>query len=479
MVRLRFAITLPVKFGLNHPPTPTPAPTQGPELPRRALSNHPEQERLSKQGGFLWLRATMMLGAAAMLIGIRAACARTIACSIATAAARPGPAAEAGWAAARGPHRVVPWGGGGVRFYAIKTHKPTSPGRRHRVVNTGPSDLHRGKPFRALTEGLRKTGGRNNRGRITVRHRGGGHKRKYRLVDFQRRTVGASGLVRRIEYDPNRTANIALVDYGRDVKHANVRKGHSYIIAPEGLQVGDRVEAAPKSPPRKVGGRIDEADLPPIRPGNALELQYIPVGTDIHNVELRPGGGAQIARSAGVAARIVGRGDGSDTEASAGDAGEDPSASGAPEDADASTAPSASAPPSSSSLSSSLREGEEAPKSGKWAKYVIVRLPSGEQRYILGTCRATVGLVGNADHHNIKLGKAGASRWRGRRPSVRGVAMNPVDHPMGGGEGKASGGRPSVSPWGWYTKGIRTRNKKKQSNKYIQQSRRQAKRDKA
>jgi large subunit ribosomal protein L2 len=257
-----------------------------------------------------------------------------------------------------------------------------TPGQRGmvRVVN---ADLHKGKPHESLTTVLPKTGGRNNQGRITTRHRGGGHRRHYRVIDFRRDKDGIPGKVERIEYDPNRSAHLALVVY-RDGERR-------YILAPKGVAVGDPIIAGTESP---------------IKPGSALPLKSIPVGTQVHCLELKPGRGAQLARSAGASVQIV------------------------------------------------AREGG----------YVTVRLRSGEMRKVHVNCRATIGEVGNGEHNLRKLGKAGASRWRGVRPTVRGVAMNPVDHPHGGGEGRTSGGRHPVSPWGMPTKGYKTRkNKRTQS----------------
>ncbi|TNE38456.1 MAG: 50S ribosomal protein L2 [Alphaproteobacteria bacterium] len=271
---------------------------------------------------------------------------------------------------------------------ALKQYKPTSPGQRGLVL-VDRSDLHKGRPVKKLTEGLTKKGGRNNHGRITSRRQGGGHKRLYRLVDFKRRKFDVEGTVSRIEYDPNRTAFIALVDYA-DGEQA-------YILAPQRLSVGDKVYAGPKSD---------------IKPGNALPLANIPVGTIIHNVEMKAGKGGQIARSAGTYAQLVGR-----------DMG-----------------------------------------------YALIRLMSGETRRVRSECMATVGAVSNPDHGNIKIGKAGRNRWLGKRPSVRGVAMNPVDHPHGGGEGRTSGGRHPVTPWGKPTKGKKTR-KNKATDKFIVRSR--------
>ena len=262
---------------------------------------------------------------------------------------------------------------------ALKTFNPTSPGRRTLVL-VDRSALHKGDPVKMLTEGLRKKGGRNNTGRITARRIGGGHKRRYRMVDFKRRKVDVTATVERLEYDPNRTAFIALLKY-EDGELA-------YILAPQRLSVGDTVVA---------GSAVD------IRPGNAMPLKNIPVGTIVHNVELKPGKGGQMARSAGAYVALVGKDQG----------------------------------------------------------YVQLKLPSGEVRLVRGECMATVGAVSNQDHQNVKLGKAGRKRWQGKRPAVRGVAMNPIDHPHGGGEGRTSGGRHPVTPWGKPTKGKRTRSNKR------------------
>jgi len=271
---------------------------------------------------------------------------------------------------------------------ALKTFKPTTPSQRQLVL-VDRSELYKGKPVKGLTEGKHSSGGRNNHGRITVRFRGGGHKRSYRLVDFKRTKVDMAAVVERLEYDPNRTAFIALIRY---------EDGElSYILAPQRLAVGDSV----------VAGR--HAD---IKPGNAMPLQAMPVGTIVHNVEMKPGKGGQIARSAGTYAQYVGR-----------DAG-----------------------------------------------YAILRLNSGEQRLVHQGCMATVGAVSNPDHGNISIGKAGRNRWLGKKPGVRGVAMNPVDHPHGGGEGRTSGGRHPVTPWGKPTKGKKTRNNKR-TQKFIARSR--------
>ncbi len=262
---------------------------------------------------------------------------------------------------------------------ALKSYKPTTPGQRQLVI-VDRSELHKGKPVKALTEGLTKSGGRNNYGRITARWIGGGHKRRYRLIDFKRRKFDVTATVERLEYDPNRTAFIALIRYADGEL--------SYILAPQRLKAGDKVVAGEK------------AD---IKPGNAMPLKSIPVGTIVHNVELKPGGGGKMARAAGSYVQLVGR-----------DAG-----------------------------------------------YALLRLGSGEVRMVRGECMATIGAVSNPDQQNISLGKAGRSRWLGVRPSVRGVAMNPIDHPHGGGEGRTSGGRHPVTPWGKPTKGKKTRHNKK------------------
>lgn len=268
---------------------------------------------------------------------------------------------------------------------ALVTYKPTSPSRRE-LVTVDRSELHKGGPEKSLVAPMKRTGGRNNTGRITVRHIGGGHKRKYRVVDFKRGKQDMWAEVVRLEYDPNRTAFIALLQYEDGEK--------TYILAPQRLKAGDRIIA---------GSKVD------ILPGNALPLKSIPVGTIVHNIELKPGKGGQIARSAGAYAQLI----------------------------------------------------------GKDAGYVMIRLASGEQRKILESCMATIGAVSNQDHSNENLGKAGRKRWMGVKPTVRGVAMNPVDHPHGGGEGRTSGGRHPVSPWGLPTKGKRTRQPKKASNKLI------------
>ena len=263
---------------------------------------------------------------------------------------------------------------------ALKTFKPTTPSLRQLVL-VDRSDLHKGKPVKALTEGKSSKGGRNNNGRITVRFRGGGHKQSYRVIDFKRRTQpGVAAKVERIEYDPNRTGYIALLKYPDGTL--------SYILAPQRLQPGDEV----------VSG--DQAD---IKPGNAMSIGNIPVGTLVHNIETKIGAGGTLARSAGNYAQIVGRDQG----------------------------------------------------------YVILRLKSGEQRLVHGNCYATVGAVSNPDHMNTTIGKAGRQRWLGQRPHNRGVTMNPIDHPHGGGEGRTSGGRHPVSPWGKPTKGKKTRSNKR------------------
>ncbi|SDK36535.1 MULTISPECIES: 50S ribosomal protein L2 [Ferrimonas] len=267
---------------------------------------------------------------------------------------------------------------------AIVKCKPTSAGRRH-VVKVVNKELHKGKPFAALLDKKSKSGGRNNAGRITTRHIGGGHKQHYRIVDFKRNKDGIPATVERIEYDPNRSANIALVLYADGERR--------YILAPKGLTAGDKIMSGA------------EAE---IKTGNAMSMRNIPVGSTVHNVEMKPGKGGQIARSAGAYVQIV------------------------------------------------ARDGA----------YVTLRLRSGEMRKIPADCRATLGEVGNAEHMLRSLGKAGASRWRGVRPTVRGVAMNPVDHPHGGGEGRTSGGRHPVSPWGVPTKGKKTRSNKR-TDKYI------------
>ncbi|MEX2963748.1 50S ribosomal protein L2 [Microbulbifer sp. TYP-18] len=266
----------------------------------------------------------------------------------------------------------------------IVKSKPTSAGQRHQVRVVNP-DLHKGAPYAPLLESKSKSGGRNNNGRITTRHIGGGHKQHYRIIDFKRNKDGIPAKVERLEYDPNRSANIALVCYADGERR--------YIIAPKGL---------------KAGATIQSGDAAPIAVGNTLPLRNVPVGSVIHAIELKPGKGAQLARSAGASVQLV------------------------------------------------ARDGQ----------YATIRLRSGETRKVLAECRATLGEVGNSEHGLRKLGKAGAARWRGVRPTVRGVAMNPVDHPHGGGEGRTSGGRHPVTPWGVPTKGKKTR-KNKRTDKMI------------
>ena len=270
----------------------------------------------------------------------------------------------------------------------IRTYKPTSPGRRFQTVQVF-DEITETSPHRPLTESLKKSGGRNNRGEVTVWWRGGGHKRLYRVIDFKRDKKDIPATVSTIEYDPNRSARIALVTYADGEKR--------YILQPLGLKVGDTIVA---------GVTAD------ILPGNTLPLKNVPLGTLLHNVELKPGKGGQIARSAGSSVQLV------------------------------------------------AKEGE----------YASVKMPSGEIRHINLECTATIGQVGNVDHENVSIGKAGRNRWLGKRPHVRGVAMNPVDHPLGGGEGKTSGGRHPVTPWGQPTKGYKTRNNKS-TNKFILQRR--------
>lgn len=267
---------------------------------------------------------------------------------------------------------------------AIVKAKPTSPGRRG-LVRVKHDHLWKGKPYAPLVEGRHSTGGRNNAGRTTTWHKGGGHKQRYRVIDFKRDKDGIRGVVERIEYDPNRTGHIALIRYADGERR--------YILAPRHLRGGDEILSGSEAP---------------IKPGNAMALRSIPVGTQIHNVELRPGKGGQLARSAGSSVQLV------------------------------------------------AREGQ----------YATLQLRSGEVRKVHAHCRATIGQVANAEHNLEKLGKAGARRWRGVRPTVRGVAMNPVDHPHGGGEGRTSGGRHPVTPWGQGTKGKRTRHTKL-TGKYI------------
>jgi len=272
---------------------------------------------------------------------------------------------------------------------ALKNYKPTTPSQRGLVL-VDRSELWSGKPVKALTKGLTGNGGRNNNGRITMRHRGGGHKRRYRMVDFKRGKTGMPAVVERLEYDPNRSAFIALIKY---------EDGElTYILAPQRLGAGDIV----------ISGERED-----IKPGNCMPMENIPLGTIIHNIEMKLGGGGQIARAAGTYAQLI----------------------------------------------------------GKDAGFAQLRLSSGETRMVPARCRATIGSVSNQDKKNANIGKAGRSRWLGHRPSVRGVAMNPVDHPHGGGEGRTSGGRHPVSPWGVPTKGKRTRGKKLHSDKYIMRRR--------
>lgn len=269
---------------------------------------------------------------------------------------------------------------------AVKKYKATTNGRRN-MSGSDFAEITKKAPEKSLLESQSKRAGRNNNGRITVRHQGGGHKQTYRVIDFKRNKDNVEGIVKAVEYDPNRTANIALIHYTDGVK--------AYIIAPKGLKIGDRIQSG------------ENAD---IKTGNALELKDIPVGTMIHNIETKPGKGGQLVRSAGAKAQVLGKED----------------------------------------------------------KYVLVRLNSGEVRMILGTCRATIGTVGNEQHELINIGKAGRKRWLGKRPTVRGSVMNPNDHPHGGGEGKAPIGRPSpMTPWGKPARGIKTRNKNARSNKLI------------
>jgi large subunit ribosomal protein L2 len=267
---------------------------------------------------------------------------------------------------------------------ALKRVKPVTPGRRTQVYSTF-EEISRPTPEKSLLRSLKKTGGRNVNGRITSWHRGGGHKRHYRVIDFKREKIGIPAKVATIEYDPNRSVRIALVHYVDGEKR--------YILAPQNLKVGTTVISGPD---------VD------IQPGNALPLKNIPLGTLIHNIELQPGKGGQIVRSAGTYAQLM----------------------------------------------------------AKEARYALIKLPSSEVRMVLINCKATIGQLGNADHENISLGKAGRKRWLGKRPNVRGVAMNPVDHPMGGGEGRSSGGRHPCTPWGKPTKGYRTR-KNKKTDRYI------------
>ena len=275
---------------------------------------------------------------------------------------------------------------------ALKTYNPTTPSLRS-LVTVDRSELYKGKPVKALTEGKHSKGGRNNTGRITMRRRGGGHKRAYRIIDFKRRKWDMEATMLRLEYDPNRSAFIALIEYADGEKN--------YILAPQRVSEGDKVIA---------GEKVD------VKPGNAMPLYSVPVGSIVHNVEMKPGKGGQIARAAGGYVQVTGRDRG----------------------------------------------------------YVLLRLASGEQRYVRSNCMATIGAVSNPDNQNQKLAKAGRSRWLGKRPSVRGVAMNPVDHPHGGGEGRTSGGRHPVTPWGKPTKGKRTRSNKS-TDQYISRSRHERK----
>lgn len=268
---------------------------------------------------------------------------------------------------------------------ALKKFNPRTPGQRQ-LVQIDRSQLHKGKPEKSLTEGLTKSGGRNNMGRMTARHIGGGHKRKYRMIDWKRTKHDMVATVERIEYDPNRTAFIALIKYEDGTLN--------YILAPQRLNAGDKVVSGEKTD---------------VKPGNAMPLKNMPVGTIIHNIEMKPGKGGQMVRAAGAYAQLVGRDQG----------------------------------------------------------YAQIKLTSGELRIVRGECMATVGAVSNPDHMNTNMGKAGRNRWKGRRPSVRGVAMNPVDHPLGGGEGKSAGGRHPCTPWGKPTMGYKTRKKGKASDKYI------------
>ena len=268
----------------------------------------------------------------------------------------------------------------------VKTVKPTTPGQRQKSVSTF-EEITKSKPEKSLVRPLKKSGGRNNKGRITSRRRGGGHKRQYRIIDFKRNKFDIPAKVVAIEYDPNRSARIALLHYTDGEKR--------YILSPYGIKVGDKVVSSQKKAPLKIG--------------NCLPLSKIPSGLFVHNVELIPGKGAQMVRSAGVGAQVL----------------------------------------------------------AKDAGMVTLKLPSGEVRMVSEKCMVTIGEVGNKSHETVKIGKAGRSRWLGRRPKVRGVAMNPVDHPMGGGEGKSSGGRHPTTPWGKPTKGYKTRKKNKTSNRYI------------
>ncbi|MFZ8930009.1 MAG: 50S ribosomal protein L2 [Pseudomonadales bacterium] len=272
---------------------------------------------------------------------------------------------------------------------AVIKAKPTSPGRRF-VVKVVTPELHKGAPHKPLLEKQSSTGGRNNAGRVSTRHRGGGHKHHYRIIDFKRNKDGVPGVVERLEYDPNRSAHIALIKYADGERR--------YILAPRGVSAGAPIQSGTDAP---------------IKPGNAMPLRNVPVGTMVHNIELKPGKGGQIARSAGAGVQLV------------------------------------------------AREGS----------YATLRLRSGEMRRVLVECRATIGEVGNSEHSLRSYGKAGAMRWRGVRPTVRGVAMNPVDHPHGGGEGRTSGGRHPVSPWGTPTKGHKTRSNKRTDKMIVRRRR--------
>ena len=272
---------------------------------------------------------------------------------------------------------------------AIVKCKPTSPGRRF-VVKVVSEELHKGAPYAPLLEAKSKNGGRNNNGRITTRHKGGGHKQKYRLIDFRRNKDGVVGIVERLEYDPNRSAHIALVKY--------LDGERRYILAPKGLQAEDRIQSGEDAP---------------IKLGNALPLRNIPLGSTVHNVEMKPGKGGQLARSAGTSVQVL----------------------------------------------------------AKDGQYVTLRLRSGEMRKVHADCKATIGSVSNSEHSLRSLGKAGATRWRGVRPTVRGAEMNPVDHPHGGGEGRSSGGRHPVTPWGVPTKGHKTRTNKRTSKMIVRDRR--------
>lgn len=267
---------------------------------------------------------------------------------------------------------------------ALRKLKPVTPATRYYSISSF-EEITKDKPEKKLTAPLKKSGGRNNKGRVTSRHRGGGHKRKYRIIDFKR-TRNDEATVMSIEYDPNRNARIALIQYADGEK--------TYVIAPDGIKTGEMIQSS------------NEAE---IKTGNTMQISSIPVGTFIHNIELKPGKGAQLVRSAGASAQIIAKDD----------------------------------------------------------EYCQIKLPSGEVRMIRSICKATIGIVGNIDHENISIGKAGRSRWLGKRPHVRGVAMNPVDHPMGGGEGKTSGGGHPVSPWGLPAKGYKTRKKKNINDKFI------------